>query len=91
MPMPRCALLSVLIALAGTVTAPAAPLGPAIRHPVFQPGRQLKPAVLRPATVTVLRPSRTARLQPSTLTVAPGRAGVSTRPVISQAAAGRTP
>lgn len=66
--------------MAGTLVAPAAPLGTGVRNPKFQPGRATSPAVLRPADATVMRPSavavsvkRPAVSRPATVAVNPAR------------------
>ena len=61
--MPRRAIISLLIALVGTLTASAASSGIETSKHRFQPGRSLQPAVLKPAATSLLRPSA-RRVQP---------------------------
>jgi hypothetical protein len=78
--MPRRAIFSILIATAGTLAAPAAPLSTGVRNVKFQPGRTTPPAVLRPAEATVMRPvavsvsvKRPTVSRPSTVAVSPAQ------------------
>ena len=83
--MPRRAILSVLVALAGTLGASAAPLGPAVRNMKFQP-RAVPPSV-------ILRPADTATLRPTVMRPVVMRPAVSkpARIAINPAASGRGP
>ena len=78
--MPRRAIFSVLIALAGTLVAPAASLGTGVRNTKFQPGRTAQPVVLRAADAAVVRPAvtsvavkRPAVSRPATVAVSPAQ------------------
>jgi hypothetical protein len=95
--MSRRAIFSLLIALTGALAATAAPLGTEVKNTRFQPGRSLKPTVLKPAGQAVLRPSvhrvepGAARITPVVLS--PARATV-LRPAaskVSPAESGRRP
>lgn len=68
--MPRRAIISLLIALVGTLTAPAASWGAEVKNNRFQPGRSLKPVVLKPSGMAVMRPA-VRRSRPSVTRIKP--------------------
>ena len=76
--MRRRAIISVLIGVAGTLAASAAPPGAEVRSSKFQPGQSVSPTVLRASSLTVMRPAaikvtvkQPAVSRPSTAAVSP--------------------
>jgi hypothetical protein len=79
--MPRRVIYSLLLALAGTFTASAAPLTATTMNPRLQPRRSAALPVLSPSRYTVIRPAtmpspwRRVILQPAAHAISPARSG----------------
>gem|GEM_PF-7067113 len=85
--MPRCAILSVLVAPAGTVTAS----GAAGCNPAFQSNRVVKSPAIRPGKTAVLRPAEVIRLRPGLVKALPSGRRASDRGFVIPAVSGRAP